>query len=96
MGTGPVSSVDSVQPTDQTKVSQDGVCIEDVASPDGLFRIEVVERSDGNYSLRRFEKRFDPEEKVHYEIRRLPDPDGLFADVGLAAIEANRLVKTSS
>ena len=73
-------------------MSQDGICVEEIASPDGQLRIEVIKRGDGTYSLRTFEKRFDEEEAVHYETRCLPDPDGLFADAVLAATEARRLV----
>lgn len=71
---------------------QEGVCVDELISSDEQLRIEVVKRSDGIYSLRRFETYFDEEERVHYEVRCSPDPDGLFADAGLAVAEAKRLI----
>lgn len=74
------------------RMSQKSVRVSEKTSIDGQHRVEVVKRSDGNYSLRTFEIMFDPEEGVHYEVEVLPTPIGIFADATLATAEAERLI----
>jgi hypothetical protein len=68
--------------------------IERVASGDGLKFVEVFQLDDQSFVLRRFVRKFDPEEEVHYEIEILPHPASRFADRQTAIDEAQRMIET--
>lgn len=61
-------------------------------SPNGRARIEIIQRMDGCFELRRFETRYDSNQDVLYEARRLPNPSGLYSDFESAESEAKRLL----
>jgi len=67
--------------------------IERIISGDGLRIFEVFQLDDQSYAIRRFAKKFDPEEDVHYEIEILPHPASRFADLQTAIEEARRMVE---
>jgi hypothetical protein len=67
--------------------------IERITSGDGLKFVEVFQHGDQSYVLRRFAKKFDPEEDVHYEIEILPHPASRFVDLQAAIDEAQRMVE---
>lgn len=64
--------------------------IEQIASDDERRFVEILKHEDGSYSLRRFVRRFDPDEDAHYVVRELPDPPSRFADLSSAKTEARR------
>ena len=63
-----------------------------VSSRDGKTRFEAVEGDDGNYSLRKFEKHYDTEEDVSYEVECLSFSSGIFGGLNEALKEARRLI----
>ena len=63
-----------------------------VTSPDGRTSVKIYERDDGQYSLRRFETKFDAEEGRDYEVELRPAPDGIFGAPEEAQKEAERIV----
>lgn len=65
---------------------------ETISSRDGRTRIEAIERDDGNYSLRKFEKRYDTEENVSYEVECLSFSSGIYGSLKEALQEARRLI----
>lgn len=54
--------------------------------------IEVVRDSDGSYLLREFERKYDPEEEVTYEIRVHSNLSGRYGDLESAVQEAKYLL----
>ena len=63
-----------------------------VSSIDGKTRFEAVERDDGNYLLRKFEKHYDSEEEASYEVECLSFSSGIFGSLKEALQEARRLI----
>ena len=79
-------------PPANEQMSENRISNERVTSADGNTSIEVVKRADGNFSLKMFALRYDSEEEVHYEVRVMPDPGGIFGGIDLAVEEAQRLI----
>jgi hypothetical protein len=63
-----------------------------IFSGDGARFIDVMQSKDGSYLLRKFVRKYDPDEERTYEVRELPDPAGRYGDVDAAVAEARRLL----
>lgn len=59
-----------------------------VSSTCGKKSIDIMQGTDGIYSLRKYVTKYDSEEEKSYEIRELPDPSGKFSDLYAAVNEA--------
>lgn len=64
-----------------------------ISSKDGLNFVEIFQLDDRSIVLRRFAKKFDPEEDVFYVIEVLPHPSSRFAELQAAVDEAQRMIE---
>lgn len=67
-----------------------------IEAKNGKKFIEIIEETDGVFSLKKFAIRFDSEEEVEYTIRELPDPPSKFMDLEVAKKEAARIMQLSA
>lgn len=65
---------------------------ERVFSYTGEQIIEIVQDSDGSYTLNKFVRKYDTEEEKFYEVRELPNPTGRYGDLSSAVKEAKRVL----
>jgi len=56
---------------------------------------KIVEDQAGHFRVRIFQRLYDVEENVEYEIQVEPSPSSLFADKDAAIIEAMNLIRCS-
>ena len=67
--------------------------VKEIISDEKKCRIGIVQKSTSYFELHKYVERYDEEEEVHYEIREMPNPQGIFADLEAAIEEAERILK---
>ena len=52
----------------------------------------IIKEDGGNFRINLFQKKYDAEEGVEYEIQIYPNPSSHFSDLDLAVIEAKQII----
>ena len=66
--------------------------VKEIISDKKKCRINIVQKPTGYFELHKYVERYDDEEEVYYEIREMPNPQGIFDNLDVATEEAERIL----